>query len=483
MNRGSGVKTAPSLLGSDQHKCDYDVSIQDFSDGRDFAIENGMKVILQGTEDIFKYTRLCLIGNKDNVTRIYFAVHGDGNPDYSGNFTQKDRDDLQKFYPKGEGLILALPIAVRTEWADFNSLSRIQEHYYVFLHAFNHLKHASKNPKVTFEMFSLSGGDLVNWALFRFVRDKYDEDPEVKLFVDNHLRGSHDADALSCRGSYSDIKETYVGVLKRHTKLKAAFVHRRAGSGTQADIYERHFGIAKLLDPNVSTKDFTRSADYGESGSLRLENARFRFWSGPSHGQSWSTQFARVFLDIDPDTATSPAQEDRLNFDTADLKTIYDVNTDTFTVVLKNAKNVLALKSYMKTFSFFNNEGDQQLSFACSDDSEPVPQACTLKISNLGEKTRPYKWQVDLSNSYFVIRNDDENTEAMKDFHDLFTGYQTTTVEGGKDEHVGIPINVPGGISFVVPDEDQIMSVSCRKHKTEDRGHFCKILVKIPSGN
>ncbi|HNX31784.1 MAG TPA: hypothetical protein PKM35_09265, partial [Holophaga sp.] len=73
-------------------------------------LEDGMKVQLDGTEGVFQYTRIWLLGNPRHITRIYFVLHGDKITDYS-DATAEDRREMAQSLPPEEGALLAYPVS------------------------------------------------------------------------------------------------------------------------------------------------------------------------------------------------------------------------------------------------------------------------------------------------------------------------------------------------------------------------------------
>ncbi len=265
-----------------------DQNLYDFSSGGKIDLEDGMKAKLDGTSGILQYTRIWLIGSTKNITRIYFALHGDGISDYSDS-TADDRREMAKALPAGEGAIVAYPISSGSRsWPAFTGKSLQRKNGPVLIQMFRQLAKSAGNENAIFEQFGLSGAGKVNMALLMLVLEKYDSSADVKAFVDDNFRGIHDGAALCY--DRDDMVDAYHRVLRDHAHLRGTFIHNTK-AGEEVDYgYDYHFKVAKLFKPDLTKKEFPKG------GSLTLQNNRLRFWSNPLHYYTWKSQFTRVFL-------------------------------------------------------------------------------------------------------------------------------------------------------------------------------------------
>jgi hypothetical protein len=235
------------------------------------------QVTLDGTSGILKYTRITVIGNGNNITKVYFAVHGDGNSDYASS-TSGDRTAMAKHLASGEGAIVAYPVSKSSNWPGFDG----GKNGYVLLKMFRHLERLTGNTNMRFEQFSLSGGGRVNHALLRLINENYSSDSDVREFVDNHLRGIHDGDSLCY--SISQMEQNYIKAIKSFDKVRFCFIHNT--SGQMSYVQSHHNNVAKAVS--------NQSYSYG--GSLTLQDGRLRFWSSKTHWTAWQGQFEKVFF-------------------------------------------------------------------------------------------------------------------------------------------------------------------------------------------
>ena len=251
-------------------------------------LENGMRVQLDGTEGVFQYTRIWLIGNPQHITRIYFVLHGDKITDYS-EATADDRQEMAEALPKGEGGIIAYPVSCGDRsWPPFTGGGLQRKNAPVLVKMFRQLAQSVGNENATFEQFALSGAGKVNMALLCLIIEKYDSDADVRSFVDRNLRGIHDGAAL-CYDPFTMVT-AYYQVLSKHPACRASFIHN-TNPGEEVDYgYLYHFKVAELFEDGMT------EARFPKGGSLSLQNGRLRFWSNPLHMDTWRTQFRRVFL-------------------------------------------------------------------------------------------------------------------------------------------------------------------------------------------
>lgn len=251
-------------------------------------LEDGMKVQLDGTEGVFQYTRIWLLGNPRHITRIYFVLHGDKITDYS-DATAEDRREMAQSLPPEEGALLAYPVSCGgRSWPPFTGGSLQRVNAPVLVKMFRQLARSIGNEDAVFEQFALSGAGKVNMALLCLVIEKYDSDPDVRSFVDRNLRGIHDGAAL-CYDPYSMVT-AYYQVLSKHPACRATFIHN-TNPGEEVDYgYLYHFKVAELFEDGLT------EARFPKGGSLSLQDGRLRFWSNPLHMDTWRTQFRRVFL-------------------------------------------------------------------------------------------------------------------------------------------------------------------------------------------
>lgn len=251
-------------------------------------LEDGMKVQLDGTEGVFQYTRIWLLGNPRHITRIYFVLHGDKITDYS-DATAEDRREMAQSLPPEEGALLAYPVSCGDRsWPPFTGGRLQRENAPVLVKMFRQLARSIGNEDAVFEQFALSGAGKVNMALLCLVIEKYDSDPDVRSFVDRNLRGIHDGAAL-CYDPYTMVT-AYYQVLSKHPACRATFIHN-TNPGEEVDYgYLYHFKVAELFEDGLT------EARFPKGGSLSLQGGRLRFWSNPLHMDTWRTQFRRVFL-------------------------------------------------------------------------------------------------------------------------------------------------------------------------------------------
>ena len=256
--------------------------------GKAADLVDGMKVRLEGTEGIVDYTRLWIIGDSGNITRIYFVIHGDKIVDYSDD-TAQDRREMADALPPGEGAVVAYPISAGDRsWPAFTGGALQVQNGPVLIRMFKQLAARAGNDKAIFEQFALSGGGKVNMALMVTILAKYDSDQEVRSFVDDNLRGIHDGAALCY--DMTPMVNAYFLVLANHPLIRATFIHNTK-PGEEVDYgYLYHYQVAEHLDHDLTPEQFPKG------GSLSLQDGRIRFWSSPEHINTWKTQFARVFL-------------------------------------------------------------------------------------------------------------------------------------------------------------------------------------------
>lgn len=248
---------------------------------------NGQSVDLDGTRGILDHTRLFTLGAATNVTRVYFVVHGDGASDYASS-TADDRAKMAARLPPGEGAIVAYPVSAGYSWPSFTGRDAQRLNGPVLLRMFRQIEAAAGTPHIKFEQFSLSGGGKVNHALLRLVNERYDVDADVKEFVDDHLAGIHDGDAL-CYDILGDdgLRNSYVLAAKRFSQVRFSFIHNT--SGQMQYVYTHHRYVASQLATLAPS-------DFPWGGSLSLEDGRVRFWSAPTHWLAWKGQFEAVFF-------------------------------------------------------------------------------------------------------------------------------------------------------------------------------------------
>ena len=255
--------------------------------GERIRLEDGMKAVLEGTEGVFQYTRIWLLGNPSKVTRIFFVLHGDKVYDYSDE-TAQDRVELTTALPPGEGAVLAYPIsAPGRSWPAFTGGELQLRNGPLLIRMFRQLAASAGNEDASYEQFALSGGGKVNMALMMTILDKYDSDSELRSFVDGNLRGIHDGAALCY--DMGGMVAAYFRVLSDHPLIRATFIHNTK-PGEEVDYgYLYHRRVAELLGHGLAEGQFPKG------GKLSLEGGRYRFWSSPLHLDTWRTQFARVF--------------------------------------------------------------------------------------------------------------------------------------------------------------------------------------------
>lgn len=242
-----------------------------------FKEGGGERLVVPDLTDAFEFTRVWRIGNQDNLTRVYLVVHGDGNTDYSGS-TAGDRADMEERLPPGEGAIVAYPVSPSSHWPAFHGGANGRK----VLRLFEELRRLASRPNVQFEQFALSGGGRVNHALMRLI-DEHGDEPEVRAFVADSLRGIHDGDSLCY--SLSSMRDLYIRLLETHTHVRASFIHNT--SGQMSYVHGYHDAIARHFDGGHG---------YPFGSSLSLQDGRLRFWSAPTHWTAWKGQFAKVFF-------------------------------------------------------------------------------------------------------------------------------------------------------------------------------------------
>lgn len=271
----------PSCYPSDEHDIHTGLAVG--------ALTQGQKLYLDDTSGILQFTRVWMIGDQSNITRIYFVLHGDNHTDYSSS-TSADRSAMANLLPAGEGAIVAYPVSTDKNWPSFS----VGQNGHVLLSMFRQLEKMTGKDDVLFEQFSLSGGGRVNLALLRLINDEVDSDPDVKEFVHNHMRGIHDGDSLCY--NIDDMKQHYKDALQRFWWLKACFIHNT--SGEMAYVHGHHNNIAEY---------FNNGQGYSFGGSLTIQGGRLRFWSSPDHFSAWKGQFAEVFLGTGWTPPSSPS--------------------------------------------------------------------------------------------------------------------------------------------------------------------------------
>ena len=238
-------------------------------------------------EGILDHTRLFTIGAAANVTRIYFLVHGDGASDYASS-TADDRARMAARLPPGEGAVVAYPVSAGYSWPSFTGRDAQRRNGPALLRMFRQIEAAAGTPHIRFEQLSLSGGGKVNHALLRLANEHYDDDADVKEFVDEHLAGIHDGDAL-CYDIQGDdgLRNSYALAAKRFSHVRFSFIHNT--SGQMQYVHTHHRWVASQL-ATLSPDDLP----WG--GSFSLEDGRVRFWSAPTHWLAWKGQFEAVFF-------------------------------------------------------------------------------------------------------------------------------------------------------------------------------------------
>ncbi|MDQ7826552.1 MAG: hypothetical protein RDV48_27365 [Candidatus Eremiobacteraeota bacterium] len=254
--------------------------------------KDGDKIKIPGTEGAFKEFRIGVIGNPDNIKNIYFVNHGDGNSDYF-NSTKSDRQAMAGKLPPGTGAIVAYPISPTTQQGTFAGGKNGE----AVINAFRHLEKLTGNNDVKFEQFSLSGGGRVNNSLMETINQKYGSDPNVKEFVDNHLRGIHDGDSL-CR-DIPQMKKNFKEAMKNFPQVRFSFIHNTSGKMGYVQGHQNELAsYAKngYRDITNGQGKVTPDKVYNYGGSTDLENGRLRFWSAPTHWKSWAGQFEKVFF-------------------------------------------------------------------------------------------------------------------------------------------------------------------------------------------
>ncbi|GEM_PF-3553694 len=257
-----------------------------------FPLKDGASITIPGTEGAIKNFRIGVIGNPDNIKKIYFVNHGDGNSDYF-NSTKSDRQAMAKHLNPSEGAVVAYPISPAREQGTFAGGKNGES----LLNAYRHLEKMTGNKDVAFEMFSLSGGGRANNALLNHINKNYDSDPNVKEFVDNHLKGIHDGDSL-CR-DIPQMKQNFKDAIRRFPGTKFSFIHNT--SGYMSYVQGQQNEIASYVKNGYQDKTngqgkVTPDKVYNSGGSADLENGRIRFWAAPTHWKAWAGQFEKVFF-------------------------------------------------------------------------------------------------------------------------------------------------------------------------------------------
>ncbi|MDD5091646.1 MAG: SH3 domain-containing protein [Candidatus Wallbacteria bacterium] len=240
---------------------------------------DGLKAKLVGTGGILEYTRLWYLGNRDNVTAIYFCNHGDHNADYADQ-TAADRSDMKKHIKPGEGAIVAYPLSVAKYWPGFQQGSNGR----VLLSMFRHMERSTGKPGVRFEQFSLSGGGRVNHALLKLINENYGTDPDITELVDSHLTGIFDGDSLCY--SIDDMRANFITAIRNFPHIRFCFIHNT--SGYMEYVHKHHNMIAGEIG----------NTSYPYGGSLTLQDGRLRFWAADTHFTAWVGQFERVFFGL-----------------------------------------------------------------------------------------------------------------------------------------------------------------------------------------
>lgn len=278
-------RDAESSLAEDQEAFSEDLSqcIPPGVAARTTGVEwfQGEKINFIGTKHLFRHTRTWIIGNSQNITRVYFLMHGDGNSDYSGS-TASDRKRMAQALEAEtngqEGALVAYPVCKSSNWPVFQGGKNGK----TLLLMFRKLEKALGYDGLKFEMFSLSGGGRANHALLRMINGSYDSDPDVKEFVDDHLRGIHDGDSLCY--SIENFRNQYISAIRRFPQIRFSFIHNT--SGKMKYVQKHHNTIAKTIGNRT----------YKWGGSLSLQQGRLRFWSSKTHWTAWQGQFAKVFF-------------------------------------------------------------------------------------------------------------------------------------------------------------------------------------------
>jgi hypothetical protein len=249
--------------------------------------KSGDSVVFDGTKGILDHTRVFTLGAASNVTHVYFVVHGDGASDYSSS-TADDRARLAARLPEGGGAVVAYPVSAGYSWPAFTGRDAQRRNGPVLLGMFRQIEAKLGTSGIKFEQFSLSGGGKVNHALLRLVNERYDVDPDVKEFADQHLAGIHDGDAL-CYDILGDdgLRNSYLLAAKRFDHVRFSFIHNT--SGQMQYVHTHHRWIASQLTTLAP-------GDFPWGGSLSLDDGRVRFWAAPTHWLAWKGQFEKVFF-------------------------------------------------------------------------------------------------------------------------------------------------------------------------------------------
>jgi hypothetical protein len=218
------------------------------------------------------YTRVLVVGDPTNVTRIFFSAHGDHATDRSqANFAQLMAQELGERTPAGEGAFIAFPISTAGRWPGFDG----GKNGWVLFNMFQGLKQlGGNNCDVRFEQFAHSGGGRLNHALMKFVASDYDSSPEVRAFVDNNFRGIHDGESIGY--SRRNNTQAYIDILTRFTQISATFT---AGprDGKMDYVYsDSHLPISRVFGGELQNHK-----------RLSLDGGRIRFVPVKSHDAAW----------------------------------------------------------------------------------------------------------------------------------------------------------------------------------------------------
>lgn len=252
-------------------------------------LKNDSTENLWGTEDFLQYTRIWILGDSNNITNIFFAVHGDGASDYSDS-TNNDRKEMEMNLPSGEGAVVAYLLSNGDDWPGFSGINEQRENGVGLLKAFRQIEKAAGNRNIAFQQFSLSGGGRVDHGLLRLILEKYENDDsglDVKYFVDNQLKGMHSGEALSYNlGGETGLVRSWIDMLKEHNTVRASFV--LSPNSDYNYMWERAVEIGK----EFGGEQFPRGGEY------QVENGRIRFWGGDSHFNCWKDNFAKAFFNL-----------------------------------------------------------------------------------------------------------------------------------------------------------------------------------------
>lgn len=256
----------------------------------EIELTDGMKAKLWGTDGILSHTRIWFIGDKSNVKHIFFAVHGDGNSDYSDS-TSGDRKAMTEHLASGEGAIVAYPVSVSSNWPAFNGATKQRQNNVALLMMYRQLEKAIGRSDISFQQFSLSGGGRVDHGMLRLILEKYDNDDtglDVKEFVDSHVNGLHSGEALSYDLHGEDgLTNSWIKVLKAHSQIRASFVH-----GINSE-------FKYMLAEAITIGKAFGGGDIERGKTQNLESGRLRWWAGNDHWTTWKGQFADAFFGTD----------------------------------------------------------------------------------------------------------------------------------------------------------------------------------------